>query len=88
MGINLTTAITQLRSRLHETLAKLRLNEEMRKMETIEDERKAEEEIARRKRELEARNAKVAARNQAAADKVSAKCASLDVQLPFRGGVL
>ncbi|KAL3822990.1 hypothetical protein ACHAXA_008130 [Cyclostephanos tholiformis] len=59
----LCTSMGQLvnQERLRETLAKLKLGEEIRKKESLEDERKAEEEIARRKRELEAKQVEDAA---------------------------
>ena len=47
--------------RLRETLAKLTLSEEIRKKESLEEERKAEEKIARRKREVEAKQVEDAA---------------------------
>lgn len=59
----LCTSMGQLvnKERLHETLAKLKLSEETRKKESLEEEAKAEEEIARRKREIEAKNAEAVA---------------------------
>ncbi|KAL3801884.1 hypothetical protein ACHAW5_008670 [Stephanodiscus triporus] len=60
----LCTSMGQLvnQERLHETLARLRLDDEIRKMKSLEEEKKAEEKISRRKRELEAKNAKAAAK--------------------------
>ena len=47
--------------RLHQTLAKLKLKEELRKKEAVIEEIKAEEEIARRKKEQEAKAARLLA---------------------------
>jgi len=60
----LCTSMGQLvnKERLHETFAKMKLSEEIRKKETLDEERKFEEEMARRKKEIEAKNAVAAAR--------------------------